>query len=74
MFGLEDDSMLTIPPPPTPHPSPSSSQVLVSGRSGRVVGRPYLMEVCRDIGAINVTADGEIRLDCRTDQGGDKSS
>ncbi len=52
------------------HPHPRTDLVLVSGASGRVLGRPYLMEVCRDIAAVNVTARGEIRIDCETEQGG----
>ncbi len=44
--------------------------VLVSGRTGAVVGRPYLLKVCSDIAAVNVTSNAEIRIDCDTNDGG----
>ncbi len=44
--------------------------VLVSGRSGAVIGRTVLLDECVDIATLNVTADIRIQFDCATSNGG----
>lgn len=44
--------------------------ILVSGRNGRVMGRPYMVDTCTDIGAINVTSDLKLQFDCTSIHGG----
>lgn len=44
--------------------------ILISGRHGTLMGRPYLVETCTDIGAINVTSSLAIQFDCTSHLGG----
>ena len=44
--------------------------VLVSGLDGLVLGRPLRVEMCEDLGAVNVTSRLEIQFDCLTKEGG----
>lgn len=46
--------------------------ILLSGRHGKVMGRPYLVETCTDIGAINVTSDLALQFDCTSHYGADQ--
>ena len=43
--------------------------ILISGRSGRLLGRPYLVDSCTDIGAINVTSNLALQFDCTSQHG-----
>ena len=43
--------------------------VVVSGGTGGVLGRPYLVEMCTDLGAVNVTGELNIQFDCTTKEG-----
>ena len=43
--------------------------ILISGRFGRLMGRPYLVESCTDIGAINVTSNLALQFDCTSQNG-----
>ena len=45
-------------------------QVLISGASGEVIGRPYRVEDCLELGAVYVSERLEIEFDCRLDSGG----
>ena len=38
--------------------------VLISGRQGTLIGRPWLVESCTDISSINVTASLALNFDC----------
>ena len=48
-------------------------QVLISGASGEVIGRPYRVEDCLELGAVYVSERLEIEFDCRLDSGGEKT-
>ena len=43
--------------------------VLVSGADGVVMGRPYLVEMCTDLAAVNVTGELSLQFDCQTNEG-----
>ena len=43
--------------------------ILISGREGRLMGRPYLVDSCTDIGAINVTSNLALQFDCTSQNG-----
>ena len=43
--------------------------ILISGGKGRLLGRPYLVETCTDIGAINVTSNLALQFDCTSQRG-----
>ena len=43
--------------------------ILISGRHGRLLGRPYLVDSCTDIGAINVTSNLALQFDCTSQHG-----
>ena len=44
--------------------------VLISGKDGSVIGRPYLVEMCTELGQVNVTRDFALQFDCSTHDGG----
>ncbi|TRY69355.1 hypothetical protein TCAL_11022 [Tigriopus californicus] len=46
--------------------------VIISGQDGTVIGRPYLVEMCLDIGAVNITTHLNIQFDCLTRNGPDQ--
>ena len=44
--------------------------ILISGQHGKVMGRPYEVDTCTDIGAINVTSTLALQFDCTSQHGG----
>ncbi|XP_040571328.1 uncharacterized protein [Lepeophtheirus salmonis] len=46
--------------------------VLLSGKTGKVLGRPYLIEECTDLGAVNLTSKLAIQFDCTSAVGPDQ--
>ena len=44
--------------------------ILISGHHGKVMGRPYEVDTCTDIGAINVTSTLALQFDCTSQHGG----
>ena len=38
--------------------------ILISGRTGKVQGRPYLVEQCTDLSVLNVTSNLELQFNC----------
>ena len=51
------------------HLHPRTNFILMSGGRGRLLGRPYLVETCTDIGAINVTSNLALQFDCTSQRG-----
>ena len=51
------------------HLHPRTNFILISGGKGRLLGRPYLVETCTDIGAINVTSNLALQFDCTSQRG-----
>ena len=45
--------------------------ILISGKKGKIMGRPYLVDTCTDIGAINVTSNLALQFDCTSQHGGE---
>lgn len=43
--------------------------VIISGKNGKVIGRSYLVEMCLDIGAVNITTHLNVQFDCLTRNG-----
>ncbi len=43
--------------------------ILISGRTGQLLGRPYEVDLCTDIGAINVTSSIALQFDCTSHEG-----
>ena len=39
--------------------------ILISGKTGKVQGRPYLVEQCTDLNVLNVTSNLELQFDCQ---------
>ena len=39
--------------------------ILISGKTGEVQGRPYLVEQCTDLSVLNVTSNLELQFDCQ---------
>lgn len=44
--------------------------VLLSGKTGEVIGRPYLVETCTDLAVLNVTSSLSLQFDCISSIGG----
>ena len=38
---------------------------IISGKTGKVQGRPYLVEQCTDLNVLNVTSNLELQFDCQ---------
>jgi len=51
---------------------PRTNFVLISGRQGRLIGRPWQVELCSDISALNVTATLALNFDCISSIGPDQ--
>ena len=39
--------------------------ILVSGKTGKVLGRPYLVDQCTDLSVLNVTSNLELQFGCQ---------
>ena len=44
--------------------------ILISGKNGKVRGRPYLVEQCTDLSVLNVTSHLELQFECASSYGG----
>jgi hypothetical protein len=51
------------------HSHPRTNFILISGKSGGIIGRPYLVQTCTDLSSLNVTSELSLQFDCTSELG-----
>ena len=51
------------------HSHPRTNFILISGKTGTIIGRPYLVQTCTDISTLNITTELSLQFDCVSDVG-----
>jgi hypothetical protein len=51
------------------HSHPRTNFILISGKSGSIIGRPYLVQTCSDLSTLNVTSELTLQFDCVSEVG-----